>query len=95
MAAWSIPIRLDNEIRRIDDMLRGLRKALEEECMVGQEDASERVLLDLAVNAIRDRITIHRIQPITRDLDEMEHLLRLRNQADRHVVEMLTALKSA
>ena len=95
VAAWSIPIRMDSEIRRIEDMLRGIRKALEEECMIGQEDASERVLLDLAVNAIRDRITIHRIQPVIRDLDETEHLLRLRNQADRHVVEMLTALKSA
>lgn len=95
IAAWSIPVRMDNDIRRIEDMLRGIRKALEEEYMIGQEDASERVLLDLAVNAIRDRITIHRIQPITRDLEETERLLRLRHQADRHVVEMLTALKSA
>ncbi|MSS72853.1 MAG: hypothetical protein EXS64_15370 [Candidatus Latescibacteria bacterium] len=95
VAAWSIPIRVDSEIRRIEDMLRDIRKALEDECMIGQEDASERVLLDLAVNAIRDRITIHRIQPVTRDLDETECLLRLRQQADRHVVEMLTALKSA
>jgi len=95
VAAWSIPIRADNEIRRIEDVLRGIRKALEEECMVGQDDASERVLLDLVMNAIRDRITVHRIQPITRDLEETERLLRLRNQTDRHVVEMLTALKSA
>jgi len=95
VATMSIPIRVDNEMRRIDDLLRSLRKSLEEECMVGQDDASERVLLDLAVNAIRDRITIHRIQPITRDLDETEILLRLRQQTDRHVVEMLAALKTA
>ncbi|OGG43976.1 MAG: hypothetical protein A3F84_13075 [Candidatus Handelsmanbacteria bacterium RIFCSPLOWO2_12_FULL_64_10] len=94
VATWSIPIRMDSEIRRIEDTLRGIRKALEDECMIGQDDASERVLLDLALNAIRDRITIHRIQPVTRDLDETERLLRLRQQADRHVVEMLTALKS-
>lgn len=94
VGAWSIPIRMDSEIRRIEDTLRGIRKALEDECMIGQDDASERVLLDLALNAIRDRITIHRIQPVTRDLDETERLLRLRHQADRHIVEMLTALKS-
>jgi hypothetical protein len=95
VATMSVPIRVDSEMRRIDDLLRNLRKSLEEECMVGQDDASERVLLDLAVNAIRDRIAVHRIQPITRELDETEILLRLRQQTDRHVVEMLAALKTA
>ncbi len=95
LSALSSPIRMDTEIRRIEDLIRGVKKALEEECMIGQEDASERVLLDLALTAIRDRITIHRIQPVTRDLEETERLLRLRHQSDRHVVEMLTALKSA
>lgn len=95
VAGLSIPIRVDSEIRRIEEMLRGLRKGLEEECMIGSEDTSERVLLDLAMNAIRDRITIHRIQPVTRDLEETDRLLHLRQQSDRHVVEMLTALKSA
>lgn len=95
LSALSPPIRVDGEGRRIEDLLRGVRKALEDECMIGQEDASERVLLDLALNAIRDRVTIHRIQPVTRDLEETERLLRLRHQSDRHVVEMLTALKSA
>lgn len=95
IAGWSVPIRDDSRIDPVEERLRGFRRALEEQYMIGKEEASERLLLDLALNAVRDRILIHRIRPLTADLQETELLLGLRRQADCHVVEMLTALKSA
>ena len=95
IAGWSVPIRDDSRSDPVEERLRGLRRALEEQYMIGKEEASERLLLDLALNAVRDRILIHRIRPVSADLQETELLLGLRRQADCHVVEMLTALKSA
>ena len=77
----------------LKDRLRTIRKVLADECMV-EDDVTDVMLLDATMNALADRIEVHRLQAERRDWDDIEQVLEIRYKADKRLIEAIVALKS-
>jgi len=74
--------------------LQMIRKNLADECMI-EDDATDVMLLDMVMNALSDRIEVYQLQAQDGQLEEIDHIVKLRHRADRRLIETINALKNA
>lgn len=84
--------QLDEEALR--DRLKVVRRVLADECMV-EDDASDIILLDMVMNALADRLEVYRLTSRSASPAQLDQILQLRYNADRRLIETVTALKNA
>ncbi|MDE2887060.1 MAG: hypothetical protein OXR72_02530 [Gemmatimonadota bacterium] len=83
---------IDEEALR--ERLKVIRRVLADECMV-EDDASDLILLDMVMNALADRLEVYRLTSRGASPEKLVQILELRYNADRRLIEAVTALKNA
>ncbi|MDE2998226.1 MAG: hypothetical protein OXU79_04015 [Gemmatimonadota bacterium] len=83
---------IDEEALR--ERLKVVRRVLADECMV-EDDASDLILLDMVMDALADRLEVYRLTSRGASPEKLVQILELRYNADRRLIEAVTALKNA
>lgn len=78
----------------LSERLKVVRRVLADECMV-EDDASDLILLDMVMNALADRLEVYRLTSRGASPEKLVQILELRYNADRRLIEAVTALKNA
>ena len=78
----------------LQERLKVVRRVLADECMV-EDDASDLILLDMVMNALADRLEVYRLTAKGASPEKLGQILELRYNADRRLIEAVTALKNA
>ena len=99
LATLSTPLVSREKVEEIDeealrDRLKVVRRVLADECMV-EDEASDLILLDMVMNALADRIDVHRLTAGDVSPEKLVEILQLRSNADRRLIDAVTALKNA
>ena len=99
LATLSTPLVSRKKVDEIDeealrDRLKVVRRVLADECMV-EDDASDLILLDMVINALADRLEVYRLTSPDASPEKLVHILQLRYNADRRLIDTVTALKNA
>lgn len=99
LATLSTPLVSRKKVEEIDeealrDRLKVVRRVLADECMV-EDDASDLILLDMVINALADRLEVYRLTSRDASPEKLVHILQLRYNADRRLIDTVNALKSA
>ena len=99
LATLSTPLVSRTKVEQIDeealrDRLKVVRRVLADECMV-EDDASDLILLDMVMNALADRLEVYRLSSENASPGQLDEILQLRYNADRRLIETVTALKNA
>lgn len=99
LATLSTPLVSRKKVEEIDeealrDRLKVVRRVLADECMV-EDDASDLILLDMVINALADRLEVYRLTSRDANPEKLVHILQLRYNADRRLIDTVTALKNA
>ena len=99
LATLSAPLVSRKKVDEIDeealrDRLKVVRRVLADECMV-EDDASDLILLDMVINALADRLEVYRLTSRDASPEKLVHILQLRYNADRRLIDTVTALKNA
>ena len=99
LATLSTPLVSRKKVEEIDeealrDRLKVVRRVLADECMV-EDDASDLILLDMVINALADRLEVYRLTSRDASPEKLVHILQLRYNADRRLIDTVTALKNA
>ncbi len=99
LATLSTPLVSRKKVEEIDeealrDRLKVIRRVLADECMV-EDDASDLILLDMVINALADRLEVYRLTSRDASPEKLAHILQLRYNADRRLIDTVNALKSA
>lgn len=99
LATLSTPLVSRKKVDEIDeealrDRLKVVRRVLADECMV-EDDASDLILLDMVINALADRLEVYRLTSRDASPEKLVHILQLRYNADRRLIDTVTALKNA
>lgn len=99
LATLSTPLVSRSKVEPIDeealrDRLKVVRRVLADECMV-EDDASDLILLDMVMNALADRLEVYRLTSGNANPEQLDQILQLRYNADRRLIETVTALKNA
>ena len=99
LATLSAPLVSRSKVEQIDeealrDRLKVVRRVLADECMV-EDDASDLILLDMVMNALADRLEAYRLTSSKASPEQLDRILQLRYNADRRLIETVTALKNA
>ena len=99
LATLSTPLVSRSKVEQIDeealrDRLKVVRRVLADECMV-EDDASDLILLDMVMNALADRLEVYRLTSRSASPEQLDRILQLRYNADRRLIETVTALKNA
>ena len=98
LATLSTPLVSRSKVEQIDeealrDRLKVVRRVLADECMV-EDDASDLILLDMVMNALADRLEVYRLTSRSASPGQLDQILQLRYNADRRLIETVTALKN-
>jgi hypothetical protein len=99
LATLSTPLVSREKVEEIDDealrdRLKVVRRVLADECMV-EDDASDLILLDMVMNALADRLEVYRLTAADASPEKLVQILQLRYNADRRLIDTMTALKNA
>ena len=99
LATLSTPLVSRSKVEKIDeealrDRLKVVRRVLADECMV-EDDASDLILLDMVMNALADRLEVYQLTSGNASPEQLDQILQLRYNADRRLIETVTALKNA
>lgn len=78
----------------LSERLKVIRRVLADECMV-EDDASDLILLDMVMNALADRLEVYRLTSRGASPEKLVQILELRYNADRRLIDTVTALKNA
>ena len=99
LATLSTPLVSRDKVEEIDeealrDRLKVVRRVLADECMV-EDDASDVILLDMVMNALADRLEVYRLTAKDASPETLVQIVQLRYNADRRLIDTVTALKNA